>query len=188
MLISYLFIIFLHSRASAVGSASNINGKVIAVDALCVGLLMAIALNAVVLAPHSVRLALHAFGYIHIANIPKTTAPIAPNMNNTKSGKSVHANHFFDLYSSLLFAILTNGTAKNNADTAIIKNVIHAFTIISLLFQPLHNRFGNLDSITGGLFWVSVLVCYFHGNLFCEVGSVCVPIAVSEVNFHGDFD
>lgn len=91
---------------------------------------MAITLNTVVPTRHSVRFSLLSLCHIHIANIPKTTAPIAHNMNNTKSGKSVHANHFFDLNSSLSFAILANGTAKNKANTAIIKNVIHAFTII----------------------------------------------------------
>lgn len=59
---------------------------------------------------------------------------------------------------------------------------------ISLLFQPLHNRLGNLDGIVGDFFWVIILVCDFQGYLFCEVGGVGVPIAVREVNFHGDFD
>ena len=82
----------------------------------------------------SVHLALLGLGHIHIANIPKTTAPITPNRNSTKSGKSVHTNHFFDLYSSLSFAILANGTNQNKANTAIIKDVIHAFVIILISF------------------------------------------------------
>lgn len=84
----------------------------------------------VVFAPHSVRLALLGLGHIHIANIPKTIAPIVPNTNSAKSSRSDHANHFFVLYSSLSFAILVNGTNQNKANTAIIKDVTHTFTII----------------------------------------------------------
>ncbi len=114
----------------------------------------------VVFAPHSVRLALLGLSHIHIANIPKTTAPIAPNMNNTKSGKSVHANHFFDLYSSLSSAILTNGTAKNKANTAIIKNVTHAFTIILIPRQV----------------WLSQQICARYSRLVCAQMSALRPI------------
>lgn len=59
---------------------------------------------------------------------------------------------------------------------------------ISLPFQSLHDRFGNLDGILGGLLGVIELVCDFQGHLFSEVGGVCVPIAVREVNYHGDCD
>lgn len=59
-----LFIISPHSRAVAVGSASNIHSKVVAIDTLCVGLLMAITLNTVAPTLRSVRLALLA---LHIS-------------------------------------------------------------------------------------------------------------------------
>lgn len=84
------------------------------------------------LAPHPVRLALLALGHIHIANIPNTTAPIVPNANSTKNRKSVHSSHSFDLYSLSAFAILANGIAQNKANTTIIKDVTHAFTIIPI--------------------------------------------------------
>lgn len=136
-----LFIVSFHSRTVAVGRAGNIHGEVVAVDALCVGLLMAVTLHSVVPTRLSVRLALPALGHIHIANIPNTTAPIVPNANSTKSRKSVHSSHSFDLYSLSSFAILANGTAQNKANTTIIKDVKHAFTIILTSFsappQPL---------------------------------------------------
>lgn len=148
----------------------------------------AVPLNAVVPTLLSVRLALLALGHIHIANIPNTTAPIAPNRNSTKSSKSVHANHFFDLYPSSSLAILHNGNNQNKANTTIIKDVTHAFAIISLPFQPRHDRFGCLHGILGGLFRVVKLVGDFNRYLFCEVGGVYLPIAVREFNFHGGCD
>lgn len=95
---------------------------------------MTIPLNSVVPTRLSVRLALLALGHIHIANIPKTTAPIVPNTNSTKSRKSAHSSHPFDMYSLLSFAILANGTAQNKANTTIIKDVTHAFAIILTSF------------------------------------------------------
>lgn len=59
-----------------------------------------------------------------------------------------------------------------------------------LFLKVLDNLTGILHHISGFLFRVDKIrvVRKFYSNIFCEVGGVCVPIAIREVGFHGDFD